>query len=215
MAVRWLERVVPFVGEPWDPIRPDHPMRQVIREVAFGDEGWTPDLAVSVEALFDQLADEWNTRDKPERYLSIADALERGGPFADGLAIELGSGTGMTTKMFAARFPWLVAVDLSMEMLRRAPKEVPRLRADGSRLPLSDGSVATLVLINMILFPAEVDRVVATDGALLWVNTAGEQTPFYLAPEEVDSALPGEWDIVAAEGGRGTWCVARRGRLRP
>ncbi|MFN2526784.1 MAG: methyltransferase domain-containing protein [Actinomycetota bacterium] len=213
MTVRRLPRVVPFVGEEWEPLRPDHPMRQVTREVALG-AGWTPEMAARVGGLFDQLAGEWHTRDKPERYLSIADALERGGPFGHGLAVELGSGTGMTTKLFAERFPWLIAVDLSMEMLRLAPADIPRIRADGSRLPLADGSVATLVLVNMLLFPVEVDRILAVDGVLLWVNTAGPHTPIYLSPEDLDAALPREWDLVAAEGGRGTWCVARRDASR-
>ncbi|HEX2240371.1 MAG TPA: class I SAM-dependent methyltransferase [Actinomycetota bacterium] len=209
MTVRKLPRVVPFVGEPWDPVGADHPMRRVTREVALG-EGWTPEIAADVGALFDQLAGEWHTRDKPDRYLSIADALERGGPFAEGLAVELGSGTGMTTRMFAERFPLLVAVDLSMEMLRLAPHDTPRIRADGSRLPFADDSVSTLLLVNMLLFPQEVDRVLRRDGALVWVNTAGEHTPIYLSAEDVDSALPGDWDVVTAAGGRGSWSVARR-----
>lgn len=193
-----------------EPIETDHPMRRVTREVAFDPETWTADRAAGVGALFDRLAAEWHTRDRPERFLPIMDAITRGGPFVDGLAVELGSGTGIATSTIAQRFPRLIAVDLSMEMLRLAPALVPRVRADAFRLPLADGAVATLILVNMLLFPAEVDRVLAPEGALVWVNTAGTHTPIYLGAEEIEAALPGDWDVVTSEAARGTWSVARR-----
>jgi ubiquinone/menaquinone biosynthesis C-methylase UbiE len=146
--------------------------------------------------------------------LPIVDALERGGPLGDGLAIELGSGTGIATEAIYAQLPRLVAVDLSLEMLRRSPRTVPLVAADGARLPIRDEEVATLVLVNMLLFPAEVDRVLQADGALVWVSTAGTETPIFLTAEEIDRALPGEWDVVASEAGRGSWCVAHRASRR-
>lgn len=187
-------------------------MRRVTRAVAFDREGWTPDVAAGVAGTFEHLAAEWHTRDRPERIVPIVDALDRGGPFEEGLAVELGSGTGIATPTLATRFAPLVAVDLAMEMLRRAPRNVPRVRADGARLPFRDGAVSTLLLINMFLFPGEVDRVLAPRGALVWVNTAGADTPIYLDADDVDSALPGDWDVLASEAGPGTWAVARRAR---
>jgi SAM-dependent methyltransferase len=210
VTVRWLPRVIPVAGAEPEPIEPDHPMRRVTREVAFGPDLWTPQRAAEVNDLFDQLAAEWHTRDRPERLLPIVDALERGGAFTDGLAVELGSGTGIATATIAARFSHLVAVDLSMEMLRLAPDGVSRIRGDGARLPFEDGIVATLLLVNMLLFPTEVERVLDPHGALVWVSTVGSDTPIYLSREELDAALPGGWDIVGSEAGRGTWCVARR-----
>lgn len=186
-------------------------MREVTRALAFDPEGWTTERKARVRDLFDQLAPEWHTRDRPERLVPIADALGRGGPFErTGLAVELGSGTGIATPTIARLLPRLIAVDLSMEMLRLAPPIAPRVQADASRLPLRGGAVATLLLINMFLLPREVERVLAADGALVWVNTAGASTPIYLPAEDVDAALPGEWDVVASEAARGTWCVARR-----
>lgn len=215
VTVRRLPRVVPFEGDDLQPLEDDHPMRRVTREVAFNPGGWTPQRAMSVRDLFDQLAPEWHTRDRPDRLVPIVDAFDRGGTFIiEGLAVELGSGTGIGTPTIAAQLPRLVAVDLSMEMLRLAPDLVPRIRGDGARLPFADRTVDTLLLVNMLLFPFEVDRVLGDRGALVWVSTAGPNTPIYLSPEEVDEALVGEWEIIASEAGRGTWCVARRTQIR-
>ncbi len=210
MSVQRLPRVVPAEGPEPDPIDPNHPMRIVTRAIASGSEQWNAGLAANVGALFDGLAAEWHTRDKPGRLSAVTDALDRGGPFTNGLAIELGSGTGFGTATIKERLPEIVAVDLSMEMLLRAPGVAPRVRADGSRLPFRDGAVANLLLVNMLLFPDEVERVVAPDGAVVWVNTSGPETPIYLEAEEVDTYLPGTWHVVASEAGRGTWAVARR-----
>lgn len=189
-------------------------MRTVTRRVAFDPSGWTPADAVNVRDLFDGLASEWHTRADPHRFEAIVDAFERGGPLPSGLAVELGSGTGLLTPMLAERFPQVVAVDLSSEMLARAPDVAPRVRADCSQLPLRDGAVAVAVLMNMLLFPRELDRVLGPDGVLIWVNTSGDQTPIYLPAEDVVAALPGSWDAIAADAGWGTWAVVRRGADR-
>jgi hypothetical protein len=62
----------------------------------------------------------------------------------------------------------------------------------------------------MILFPAEVARVLADDGVLLWVSTSGDKTPIYLPPVEVLNALPGTWEATTAQAGWGTWLTGRR-----
>lgn len=210
MTIRFLAPVNPLGGSPEGPLELSHPMRLLTRAAAFHADAWTAEQATEVRDLFDRLASDWDTRNRPERFVPIVDALERGGPFSRGLALELGSGTGIATSELAERFPRLVAVDLSMEMLRLASPLAPRLRADGARLPFRHGAVDTLILINMLLFPVEVDRVLATDGALVWVNTSGPDTPIYLPAEDLEEALPGEWDLFAAQAGRGTWAVARR-----
>ena len=84
------------------------------------------------------------------------------------------------------------------------------MRADASRLPLRDSSTDALILMNMLLFPAEVERILAPAGTLVWVNSRGEQTPIHLSAEEVARALPGEWSGTAAHAGTGLWCVLRR-----
>jgi SAM-dependent methyltransferase len=140
----------------------------------------------------------------------VRDALARGGPFPTGPCLEPGAGTGSATPDLAAAFGRVVSLDLSAEMLALAPPTVPRVRADSSALPVATGSVAVIALINMFLFPAEVDRVLAPDGVLVWVSTIGDATPIYLPPADVLAALPGEWDGVTADAGWGTWLTARR-----
>lgn len=209
--IRHLPRVVPEA--PGKPTRgsEDHPMRKVTRQVAFEPGGWTGERRGKVETLFNELAPEWHTRDHPYRTQPLIDAFERG-DVPRGICLELGSGTGVATPWLAEQFPLVLAVELSAEMQKLAPAGVAsRMRADGSRLPLRDGSIDAAVLVNMFLFPAEMARVIAPDGVLVWVNTSGADTPIHLAADEVDAALPGEWTGVASEAGWGTWAVLRRG----
>lgn len=207
-----LPRVIPV-----EPGRPDladeeNPIRKVTRQIAFEADGWTAQRRSKVAALFDEMADTWHERDAANRHDALADALNRGGPFAPGLCLELGSGTGAFTGELFAQFGDLVSVDLSTEMLRRAPATPPRVQADSAELPFADSSVAAVVLVNMFLFAPEVDRVLGPDGALVWVSALGDRTPIYLAAEDVDRALPGEWSGVAADAGWGSWAVFRRAR---
>ena len=90
------------------------------------------------------------------------------------------------------------------------PRRATAVLADGSVLPLRDGSASAVVLVNCFLFPAEVDRVLRRDGVVVWVNSSGGSTPIHLTATEVVTALPGQWEGVAAGAGEGTWCVLRR-----
>jgi hypothetical protein len=186
----------------------DHPMRKVTRQVAFEPLGWTPERAMKVAELFDGLASGWHTRDHPHRLAPLADALARGGLPPGGVGIEVGSGTGMATPWLQQRFASLVPVDLSWEMLIRGTG--PRVQADAQHLPFPSGAADAVVLVNMLLFPAEMARLVAPSGALVWVNTSGTSTPIHLTANEVDAALPGDWTGTASEAGWGTWAVLRR-----
>ena len=71
-------------------------------------------------------------------------------------------------------------------------------------------SFDAVLLINMLLFPHEIDRVLRPGGTLLWVNTLGDQTPIHLPAADVLAALPGEWHGTTARAGTGFWLVARR-----
>jgi len=208
-SVTWLPAVDAEPDDRPDGAGEDHPMRVVTRQVAAGPEGWTDERRDKVGGLFDGLAKEWHTRDGPGRHLPLSDALDRGA-VDTGRALELGSGTGLVTSDLVDRFECVVAADLAMEMLRRAPDVAPRVRVDATHLPLPSGSVDALVLMNMLLFPAEADRVLAPDGALVWVNSRGAATPIHLPAEDVVAALPGAWSAVASSHGSATWCVARR-----
>jgi SAM-dependent methyltransferase len=197
-VVRSLPRVIPAAPDKPKFAGPDHPMRKVTRQVAFEPTGWTPERAAKVTGLFDS------------RMEPLVDALERG-RVAGGLCVEVGSGTGFGTRYLVGRFEVILALDIAMEMLARAPAELGhRVRADGARLPLRDASADALVLVNALLFPGEVNRVLAPEGAVVWVNSLGDQTPIHLAAHDVANALPGSWQGVESEAGWGTWCVLRR-----
>jgi hypothetical protein len=62
----------------------------------------------------------------------------------------------------------------------------------------------------MLLFPLEIDRLLAPGGTLVWVNTVAEQTPIHLSPAEVHDALPGEWAVSHSRAGSGLWATAVR-----
>jgi len=217
--ITMLEVVDPATTERPPGAGPDHPMRRVTRQVALEPGAWDAERRHKVRDLFDSLAPGWNARDGMDRHEALGDALDRG-LAASGLedlrarrAVEVGSGTGLITPDLARRFGGVVALDLSFEMLDRAPAAVaPRLQADSSQLPLRDASVEVLVLANMLLFPHEVDRVLAPDGALVWVSSLGDRTPIYLSVHDVLAALPGSWSATASAAGWGTWCVVRRDR---
>jgi SAM-dependent methyltransferase len=189
---------------------PDHPMRLLTAEVANSSSAWTPRRADEVSTLFDSLASTWKDRDGPERHDSLLDALDRGGPFRPGPCIEVGSGAGLATPVLRSAFDIVIAFDLSREMLAIADPESPRVRADSSTLPIRSRSVAVVALVNMFLFPAEVDRVLAPGGALVWVNSSGTETPIHLPAEDVVAALGGTWTGVHSGAGVGTWAVVRR-----
>ena len=190
-------------------------MRIATRRAAGLDaEGWTGELRSQVEDYFDSIAGEWHTRISPQRTAVVTDALSRGLGAVDvpvGLAVEVGSGIGSYSSLLAERFVKVVAIDLSLAMLKLAPVgPAHRVQADGARLPIRDSSAAAIVLINAFLFPAEVDRVLAPEGALVWVNSSGEQTPIYLSVDDLVAGLPGEWTGTSSRAGEGHWCVLRR-----
>jgi len=176
--------------------------------------GWTGELRNQVEDYFNGIAGEWHTRTSPQRTAVVMDALARGLGAVDvpvGVAVEVGSGIGTYSNLLSERFATVVAIDISLPMLRLAPIEpAQRVQADGARLPLRDSSAAAIVLINALLFPSEVERVLSPGGALVWVNSSGEQTPIYLSVDDLVARLPGEWTGTSSRAGEGHWCVLRR-----
>jgi hypothetical protein len=192
-------------------------MRIATRRAAGLDAGgWTRELRDQVEDYFDDLADEWHTRTSLERTAIVMDALSRGlGPIGSrlGMAVEVGSGIGAYSPLLAERFATVIAIDLSLAMLKRAPTgPAHRVQADGARLPVGDSSAAAIVLINAFLFPVAVERALSPEGALVWVNSSGEQTPIYLSVDDLVARMPGKWAGTASRAGEGHWCVLRRAR---
>lgn len=194
---------------------PDHPMRIMTRRAAGLHPGaWDDAARAEVAAFFDELAPVWHTRTSPERDAVVDDALSRGLPprtRGGSVCVELGSGIGAYTPALCARWPTVLPIEVSLEMLRRAPADVGhRVLADGSRLPLVTGTADAVVLVNCFLFPSEVDRVLARNGLVVWVNSSGAETPIHLSSTDVVAALPGKWAGVESAAGVGTWCVAWR-----
>ncbi len=211
--IRFLSRVVPCAPDRPEFAGPDHPMRKVVQQVAFEPGGWTPERAAKIAGLFDALAPEWHKRNSGERREPLLDALSRAEieTAGSGVCLEIGSGTGSSTPDLAERFNVVIALDLSREMLRRAPAQPGlRLNADAATLPIADGAACCVVLVNALLFPREMARVLAPGGSLLWVNSLGDRTPIHLPAEDVEKALPGNWNGLAADAGWGTWCALRR-----
>ncbi|MET0729011.1 MAG: methyltransferase domain-containing protein [Acidimicrobiales bacterium] len=193
----------------------DHPMRIMTRRAAgLHPPGWDDAARAEVAAFFDDLAPEWHTRTSPGRDRVVADALDRGLPDDLGtgdVCVELGCGIGAYTPMLTRRWRRVLATEVALEMLRRTPAQIGfRVLADGAHLPLADHAASAVVLVNCFLFPAEVDRVLAEHGVLVWVNSSGDQTPIHLPPEDVAAALPGRWSGVHSAAGAGTWCVLHR-----
>jgi SAM-dependent methyltransferase len=210
MSIVELPRVIPE-----KPGRPEwgdaaRPMRELTRLIAVDRDAWTPERLAQIASFFDSMASGWPERDVPERHDAIADALARGGPFPSGWSVEVGSGSGNATADLQHAFHDVVSLDLSREMLRLASFRGRQIQSDASALPLRTGAASVVALINMFLFPAEISRVLADDGVLLWVSTNGEQTPIYLPPTDVLRALPGTWEGITSEAGWGTWLTARR-----
>ena len=194
----------PFAG-------PDHPMRLLTRAMALG-EAWTEADSERVQRIFDSMAPEWSeSHVDPVKAAPVADALDRGDVPLAGSWLEVGSGTGAGARVLDGRVASLTCVDLAAEMLRHAPDLAPRIRADASRLPFDAAAFDAVLLVNMLLFPGEVDRVLRPGGVVVWVNTLGDQTPIHLPPADVLSALPGRWTGTTAHAGTGFWLVARRG----
>jgi SAM-dependent methyltransferase len=190
----------------------DHPMRIMTRRAAgLTGHGWDGQAREKVSSYFDQLATEWHTRSSPARDAVLLDALDRGGVTGGDVVIEVGSGIGAYSALLGKRFLRVLAVDLSFEMLRIAPPEPAlRVRADAADLPNRSGVADAVVLVNALLFPAEVDRVLAAGGCVVWVNSSGDETPIHLPAGEVADVLPGEWRGVTSRAGLGTWCVLHR-----
>lgn len=196
----------------------NHRMREVTELVAGAGAGagtWDDSLVGEVRTLFDSLAPDWTaTRDHPSRNAPVLDALDRGA-VAGQTVLELGAGTCISARDLRDRFDRYVAADLSWGMLSHAVDGAPPLVcADGSALPLADNMLDVLILQNMFLFAAEVDRCLADDGCVVWVNSRGPETPIHLSCEAVvaslESATGSSWRAVTSTVGEATWAVVRR-----
>lgn len=212
-SLHHLEPVVPDAPPPDRPPEAYLPMQHVTREIAFDPASWDEERKQKVRQLFDNLAPEWHTRGGPERLKPTRDALERGGVPDGGIALEIGSGTGIQTPPLVEKFDFVLSLDLSTEMLALAPRldGASRLRADASVLPVADDSVDVIVCVNAYLFPDEYARVLKKGGQVVFVSTSGERTPIFLPPADVvaamEPALAGSLKATTSRHGHAIWTV--------
>lgn len=139
--------------------------------------------------FWDRVAPAWEKRRvqaDSNRLAAISAACDRLSA-APGRILDLGTGTGTSTRMLAERFPdaELVAVDISPEMIRIAQSlspDSPRLSfqvADAAVLPFPDGSFDLVTQLNMPVYFAETARVLAPGGHVILASTLGPTTPYY------------------------------------
>ncbi len=211
--IRSLERVVP--AKPGKPIRPEAVATQArSRTIAEDPSTWSAQWARETTERFTELAPLWDDSRGQYRPIPLTDALVRGGPFPDGLCVEIGCGTGLLTHLVAGVWPRVASLDLTWEMVRRSPAPW-RLNADAARLPFADGSAAAVVIADVPLFADEVVRILAPEGVVVWSNALGYDSPHHVPVEVVAGALeraepPVGWDAVTAEAGWGLWAVLQR-----
>lgn len=172
-----------------------------------------------LRANFDWLAAEWEYRVGAEGTIPLVAALEEL-PVVPGRVLDVGTGTGRGARVIAERFQSarIEGVDLSRAMIEEANELLPAELADrvtfrvadATKLPYEDGVFDLVVLLNMIPFFDELVRVLASDGALLFVASFGEHTPIYVPPETLKEKLGAfgftEFQHVAA--GQGTALIA-------
>jgi ubiquinone/menaquinone biosynthesis C-methylase UbiE len=173
------------------------------------------ELAEEVKKLFDEKAGDWSTtRNIPTRGVPVLDALERGEVHGKRV-VDLGAGTGLATQLLVNNFESVVAVDISKEMLKNSvTPETSQVCADGYCLPFASNSIDVFLVMNMILFPNEIERCLKDKGFLVWISSRGPETPIYLPPEEVIDLMSSNsevsWFGVSSHALEGSWLVARR-----
>lgn len=207
-----LPRVVP--AAPGKPVRPEASAQQRgSRELAEHPGSWSADSAREVVRRYTGLAPVWDAERGGYRPVPLADALDRGGPFPAGPCLEIGAGTGLLTPLLDEVWPRVVSLDLTPAMLRRS-NAAWRVIADAARLPLPAGVARAVVLADVPLFAAEVVRVLAPRGVVVWSNALGTDAPHHVPIDTVHDALTAAGAPctgVTAEAGWGLWAVFRRG----
>ena len=210
-VIRRLARMVP--APPGKPVREEAAQGQRrARRLAERPGTWDRHQAAMMMAGFDAAAAGWDAGRGAYRRPVLADAVERGGPFRPGRAVEIASGTGLLMPLIRQVWPEVIAVDLSRGMLIRSAAGC-RLQADAARLPLADGSAAAVVIGDGPLFAAEAARVMADGAALVWSNALGDGAPFFVPTEILAAAMAAAtgraWDAVESQAHWGSWAVLR------
>ena len=170
---------------------------------------------------FNRIAPVWDERRSGEAFASLEAALD-GLDVRPKRVLDLGTGTGRAAFLLARRYPEaeVIGADLAADMLVEARRLTPpeladRVRfeeADAERLQYGNGSFDLVSLANMIPFFDELARVTAPGGAVVFSFSAGPETPIYVPPDVLRSALAerGFTDFADFAAGNGTALLARK-----
>ena len=197
------------------PVRPEAPDNQRLMGQVLNDPScWTPELAKFTAEVFDAMAEIWADERGGYRAAPLVDAFDRGGAPVNGRCLEIGSGTGVLTPYLQEVWDDIICVDLSMKMMLRKHKG-RQVQADASILPFPKSTFSVIVIADAPLFAAEVVRLLATNGTLIWSNALGRGAPYYLPTVDMWDALVGagpqsNWSAVESEALWGSWGVFRR-----
>ena len=181
-----------------------HPSRALQGRLGSGEDA----AARALRSEYDGQAAGWRawTAGQPDYLLPLVDALDRGVRGAPRVVLEVGAGAGPATDLLVERFGVVVALDVSLEMLRLAGSGSARVQADVRRLPVRTGSVDLLVGVNAVGCWEEASRVLAPGGQLLWASSFGPETPLWTPLEVLQAAFP-RCRLVTSSAGRGEWVV--------
>jgi ubiquinone/menaquinone biosynthesis C-methylase UbiE len=171
---------------------------------------------------FDRMAPVWTGMRSADAFASLETALDAL-PKPPRRVLDLGTGTGLAAFAVARHFPEaeVVGADVAEAMIAKARAETPPelagrvtfQAADAARLPFADGSFDLVVLANMIPFFDELERVVAAGGHIVFMFSAGPETPIWVRPERLRDELSprGFTDFADFQAGAGVALLARKG----
>ncbi len=174
-----------------------------------------------IRRQFDRLSPQWDAMRSEDAFASLNEALGAISA-APARVLDLGTGTGLAAFVVARRFPEaeIVGVDVAERMIEIARRNTPpelagRVRfeqADAARLPFADGTFELVSLANMIPFFDELGRVTAPGGWLVFSFSGGPDTPIWVPPKRLRSALEplGFSEFADFEAGGGTALLARK-----
>lgn len=163
---------------------------------------------------YDDMAAEWTDWARTQHWYNapVRAGLSHAKPAA--WAYEVGCGTGQATAPLTGFTARVLASDINVSMIDRAPRlpEVDYLVADVRALPLRANSVPLLIGLNAVPHVREFERVIAGSGQLLWCTSFAAGTPLYVEPERLLRMLGPGWHGEAGRSGHGDWMLLSRQR---